>query len=138
MVGRLGLAIASAASATCVASAVGSEPLPTRTSLATVPITPGKLVSRVEETRVDFAPGQIMPRHKHTVPVICFVSRGEFLVKIGDATERRVGVGGVTYEPPQVVVEYFRNSSDREPAQLVCSSLAGDEDKTLNVMLPGP
>lgn len=113
-----------------------AEPIPSRTPLASIAISPAKSVNRVETTRVDFAPGQTMPRHKHTVPVICFVTKGEFLAKIGDAPERRVGLGEVTYEPAGVVVSYFRNGSATKPAQLECSSLAGDEDKTLNVMLP--
>lgn len=113
-----------------------SAPIPTRTPLASIPIAPGKTVTHVETTRVDFAPGQAMPRHEHTVPVVCFVTAGEFLVKIGDSPERRAARGSVTYEPPDTPVEYFRNASRVSPAQLECASLAGDADKTLNVMLP--
>jgi quercetin dioxygenase-like cupin family protein len=110
-------------------------PIPARTPLAVIPIAPDKAVSRVETTRVDFAPGQAMPEHKHTVPVICFVTQGDFLTKIGDAPETRAAQGSVTYEPPQVVVHYFRNASATAPAQLTCASLAGARDKVLNVML---
>ena len=109
--------------------------IPARTPIAVLPIAPAKTVSRVETTRVDFAPGQAMPRHKHTVPVVCFVSAGEFLVKIGDAPEARVAQGSVTLEPPGAIVGYFRNASATRPAQLTCASLAGDADKVLNVML---
>lgn len=118
--------------------AAWAQPIPARTPLVVIPISPGKTVNRVETTRVDFAPGQAMPRHKHTVPVVCFVTQGAFRVKIGDAPERQVGLGEVTYEPPEVVVAYFRNSSATAAAQLECSALAGDEDRTLNVMLPAP
>ena len=110
-------------------------PIPARTPIAVLPIAPAKAVSRVETTRVDFAPGQAMPRHKHTVPVVCFVTAGEFLVKIGDAPEARAAQGSVTLEPAGVVVGYFRNASATAPAQLTCASLAGDADKVLNVML---
>jgi quercetin dioxygenase-like cupin family protein len=109
--------------------------IPSRTPLAVIPIAPGKLVARVETTRVDFLPGQAMPAHKHTVPVICFISKGDFLVRIGDEPERRAPFGTTTYEPPGVTVHYFRNASSTEPAQLQCASLAGAEDKVLNVML---
>jgi hypothetical protein len=34
-----------------------------------------------------------------------------------------------------VTVHYFRNASSTAPAQLQCASLAGAEDKVLNVML---
>lgn len=76
-----------------------------------------------------------MPTHKHTVPVICFISKGDFLVKIGDAPERRAAQGTTTYEAPEVTVHYFKNASVSEPAQLLCTSLAGQDDKVLNIML---
>lgn len=110
-------------------------PIPVRTPIAVLPIAPAKAVSRVETTRVDFAPGQAMPRHKHTVPVVCFVTAGEFRVKIGDAPEARAAQGSATLEPAGVVVGYFRNASATAPAQLTCASLAGDADTVLNVML---
>ena len=116
-------------------AAHAQAPIPTRTPLAIIPVAPGKTVARVETNRVDFLPGQAMPRHKHTVPVICFISKGDFLVKIGDAPERRAAQGTTTYEPAEVVVHYFRNASATEPAQLLCASLAGQDDKVLNVML---
>ncbi len=131
------LALLGLATAPCSA-AFGQSPIPARTPLATIPVAPGKAVSRVETNRVDFLPGQAMPRHKHTVPVICFVSKGDFLVKIGDTPERRAVQGTTTYEAPEVVVHYFKNASATEPAQLLCASLAGQDDKVLNVMLdPG-
>lgn len=131
-----GVLSASLVLAVVLTADASAQTIPTRTPLVTIPITPGKTVDRVETYRVDFAPGHAMPRHKHTVPVICLVSHGAFRVKIGDAPERAVGLGEVTYEPPQVVVGYFRNSSNTDTAQLTCNALANDADKTLNVMLP--
>jgi quercetin dioxygenase-like cupin family protein len=117
-------------------SAAGA--IPVRTPLRVVPIAPGKKVDRVETTRVDFLPGQEMPQHKHNVPVVCFVSKGGFLVSIGADPVKNVPTGDVTFEPAGAIVHYFRNASATEPAQLLCASLAGDEDKVLNVMLPPP
>ncbi|MBA3898035.1 MAG: cupin domain-containing protein [Sphingomonadaceae bacterium] len=111
---------------------------PTRTPIATIPIDPAKEVDRVEATRVDFLPGQIMPMHKHTVPVICFVTAGSFLVKIGDGRERPARVGDVTYEPANTVVNYFQNASATAPGQLMCALLANKRDTVLNVMLDHP
>jgi quercetin dioxygenase-like cupin family protein len=126
-------AVVSGLAATSAAQA--QAPIPTRVPLGVIPVAPGKAVDRVETNRVDFAPGQVMPRHKHTVPVVCFVAKGDFLVKIGDAPERRAQQGATTYEPPEVTVHYFKNASATEPAQLLCASLAGKDDKVLNVML---
>jgi quercetin dioxygenase-like cupin family protein len=118
--------------------AQAQAPIPQRTPLAVLPIAPGKRVDRVETTRVAFQPGQAMPRHKHTVPVVCFVTKGDFLVAIGDRPEVRVAQGGVTFEAAGEIVRYFRNASATAPAELSCASLAGDEDKVLNVMLDDP
>lgn len=109
---------------------------PTRQPLAVIPVAPGKHVDRVETTRVDFAPGQAMPTHKHNVPVICFIAEGSFRTKIGDQPERLAATGATTYEPPGVTIHYFKNASATAPARLLCASLAGAEDKELNVMLP--
>jgi quercetin dioxygenase-like cupin family protein len=128
--------LALAAAAALLASAAQAQaPIPTRHPLATIPVAPGKQVDRVETNRVDFLPGQAMPTHKHTVPVICFVTQGDFRVRIGEAPERVAARGSATYEPPGVTVHYFKNASATEPAQLLCASLAGQEDKELNVML---
>jgi quercetin dioxygenase-like cupin family protein len=122
--------------ASAVAGAAAAQaPIPTRHPLAVTPVSPGKRVDRVETTRVEFAPGQAMPAHKHTVPVVCFVSKGEFRTKIGDQPERTAATGTSTYEPPGVTVPYFKNASATAPAELLCASLAGQEDRELNVML---
>jgi quercetin dioxygenase-like cupin family protein len=127
----LGLALAALPPAFASAQA----PIPTRTPLASFPIAPGKTVSRVETTRVDFLPGQTMPMHKHTVPVVCFVSQGAILVRIGDAPERPAPLGSPTYEAPGQIIHYFKNASTTAPAQLFCAALAGPGDTVLNVML---
>jgi quercetin dioxygenase-like cupin family protein len=112
----------------------GAAPIPQRTPIGSFSIDPVKSVSRVELTQVDFLPGQEMPEHMHPVPVICFVTKGAFLVSIGSAPARSVGVGETTLEPAGAVVHYFRNVS-KSPAQLNCVFLAGPDDKTLSVML---
>jgi len=124
------------AGAALLLSAMATAQAPIRTPLRVFPVDPGKSINRIETTQVDFAPGQIMPRHKHTVPVVCFVTRGAFMVKIGDAPEAPVSEGAVTYELPGVVVGYFRNASTTAPARLGCVALASDADTVLNVMLP--
>jgi quercetin dioxygenase-like cupin family protein len=116
-------------------AALAQSAIPERTPMAILPVTPGKLVSRVETTRVAFQPGQAMPTHSHTVPVVCFVTKGDFLVSIADRPERRVAQGGVTFEGPGEIVHYFKNASATAPAELTCASLAGSDDKVLNVML---
>lgn len=109
--------------------------IPVRTPIGSLPIVPSKAVAHVELTRVDFLPGQEMPEHMHPVPVVCFVTKGRFLVSIGASPVRRVDVGDTTLEPAGTVVHYFRNISSKDPGQLNCASLAGPDDKVLSVML---
>ena len=108
---------------------------PIRTPVQRFDIVPAKSVARVEMVRVDFLPGQQMPEHMHTVPVVCFVSKGAFLVSIGTAPVRRVELGQTTLEPAKTIVHFFRNASSKEPAQLNCAFLAGNTDQELSVML---
>lgn len=124
--------------AAALAASAAAAPIPVRQPLGTLPIAPGKQVDRVETNRVAFAPGQEMPRHKHNVPVVCFVTRGAFLVSIGAAPVRSVHAGDVTLEPAGAIVNYFRNASSKAPAELLCAALAGKEDRELNVMLAPP
>jgi quercetin dioxygenase-like cupin family protein len=112
--------------------------IPVRTPIGSFPIVPAKPITHVELTRVDFLPGQEMPEHMHPVPVICFVTKGSFLVSIGASSVRRANVGETTIEPAGTVVHYFRNASPKDPAQLNCASLAGPDDKVLSVMLEEP
>jgi quercetin dioxygenase-like cupin family protein len=110
-------------------------PIPIRTPIGSLPVTPPKPVTQVEMTRVDFLPGQTMPEHVHPVPVACVVSKGSFAASIGRDPVRLVTVGQTTIEPAGVVVHYFRNLSTRRTAQLYCATLAGPNDKQLSVML---
>ena len=118
-----------------IAAAATAPPIPVRTPIGSFPIDPTKSVTRVEMTRVDFLPGQAMPEHLHPVPVVCVVAKGSFEASIGRAPVRRVNVGDTTIERAGEVVHYFRNLSNREPAQLYCTILAGPSDKQLSVML---
>jgi quercetin dioxygenase-like cupin family protein len=118
------------------AEAQDAAPIPTRTPLTSFEIAPAKAVARVDATRVDFAPGQAMPRHMHPVPVVCFAARGDFRYRIGDGPEQTAKQGTATLEPAGAVVDYFANGSATEPAELLCAVLAGPDDKTTSVMLP--
>jgi len=112
-----------------------AAPIPTRTPIGSLAVAPGKTVSHVEMTRVDFLPGQVMPEHLHPVPVVCVVSKGTFEASIGRSPPRRVSVGETTIEPAGEIVHYFRNLSKSTPAQLYCAALAGPDDRQLSVML---
>ncbi len=110
--------------------------LPVRVPLGEVPLPETKSVERVIVMRVNFAPGQAMPRHVHPAPVVCLVEHGRFSAQIGNAPAREVGTGEVTLEPANVEIGWFRNLSATEPASLICTFLAGHDDHELSRMLP--
>jgi quercetin dioxygenase-like cupin family protein len=119
-----------------LALAQAAANLPVRVPLGEVPLPEPKSVERIIVMRVNFAPGQEMPRHVHPAPVVCLVETGSFSVQIGEAQERTVHVGDVTLEPANVPVGWFRNLSETNPASLVCTFLAGHDDHELSRMLP--
>ena len=117
------------------AGSAAGAPIPIRTPIGSFPIDPTKAVTRVDMTRVEFLPGEAMPEHMHPVPVVCVVSKGNFLASIGAAPERKLSVGDTTIERAGEVVHYFRNASASRPGQLFCTILVGRDDKELSVML---
>ena len=116
-------------------AAVAAAPIPTLTPIGSFPSEPANPDTHIDTTRVDFLPGQEMPKHMHPVPVVCFVARGTFLVSIGSAPVRTVKVGDTTIERAGEIVNYFRNASATDAAQLYCATLAGPGDKQLSIML---
>lgn len=110
--------------------------LPVRVPMGEVTLPQPKTVARVVVMRVEFGPGQAMPRHVHPAPVVCVVERGSFRARIGDAPARSVHVGDVTLEPAGVEIGWFRNESATSPASLICTFLAGPDDRELSRMLP--
>jgi quercetin dioxygenase-like cupin family protein len=115
--------------------ALAAAPPIVRTPVASFAVDPAKSVTQAQMFRAVVAPGQAVPPHYHPAPVVCFVEKGSFAYKIGDAPEARVSEGGAAYEPAKTPVHYFRNESATEPAQLACVFLAGPDDKTLSVPL---
>ena len=113
-----------------------ADNLPVRVPLGEVPLPEPKSVERVVVMRVNFAPGQAMPRHVHPAPVVCLVETGSFSAQIGDMPARNVQTGEVTLEPANVPIGWFRNLSATSPASLICTFLAGHDDHELSRMLP--
>jgi len=76
-----------------LALAQAAPALPVRVPLGDVPLPEAKTVERVLVMRVNFAPGQEMPRHVHPAPVVCMVENGSFSAQIGTAPAQTLRVG---------------------------------------------
>jgi quercetin dioxygenase-like cupin family protein len=118
------------------AAAAASTAIPVRVPLGEVALPEPKTVVRAIVMRVDFAPGQEMPRHVHPAPVVCIVEKGRFNAQIGDLPARSYRPGEVTLEPANVEIGWFRNESKAALASLLCTFLAGPDDHELSRMLP--
>lgn len=110
--------------------------LPVRVPMGEVALPAPKTIDHVIVMRVNFAPGQAMPRHVHPAPVVCVVEHGSFNAQIGDGPPQTYGEGEVTLEPANVAIGWFRNESADHPASLICTFLAGAGDHELSRMLP--
>jgi quercetin dioxygenase-like cupin family protein len=113
-----------------------AQDLPVRVPMGEVALPAPKTIDHVIVMRVNFAPGQAMPRHVHPAPVVCIVEHGRFNAQIGDAAAHDYGEGEVTLEPANVPIGWFRNLSATQPASLLCTVLAGAGDHELSRMLP--
>src|SRR4051812_37347237 len=118
------------------AAAAAAPAIPVRVPLGEAALPEPKTVVRAIVMRVEFAPGQAMPRHVHPAPVVCLIEKGRFNAQIGGAPARSYAQGEVTLEPANVEVAWFRNETSKTPASLVCTFLAGPDDHELSRMLP--
>ena len=102
----------------------------TREPLATLQITPGKAVDRVEVKKLTITPGGKTNPHSHPGPVISYVVQGVLIVKIAGGEEKTFKPGEVIYEPGNTVIEKFDNASATEPVVFIADYLlsAGDTE----------
>jgi quercetin dioxygenase-like cupin family protein len=116
-------------------TSASTDALPVRTAATNFTIAPAKLVTHIQTAAHLYSPGQEMPEHVHSVPVVCFVTKGAFIVSIGAAPPRRADVGEAILEPVGTVTHLIRNASGRRTAELGCAFLAGSDDGSLTAML---
>src|SRR3954471_10784367 len=95
------------------AAAAAAPAIPVRVPLGEAALPEPKTVVRAIVMRVEFAPGQAMPRHVHPAPVVCLIEKGRFNAQIGGAPARSYAQGEVTLEPANVEVAWFRNESPK-------------------------
>ena len=103
----------------------------TREPLATLQITPGKPVDRVEVKKLTITPGGKTNPHTHPGPVISYVVQGSLIVKIAGGEEKTFKPGEVIYEPGNTTIEKFDNASPTEPAVFITDYLLSADDKEI-------
>lgn len=86
-------------------------------------------VSKVEIQEISFPAGQLAPKHMHPCPVVGYIKSGSVLFQVEGKDPVILKAGDSFYEPKQVAILHFDNSSKDEPMSFVAFYLKeGDEE----------
>jgi quercetin dioxygenase-like cupin family protein len=136
---------ASAAQVNVIATSMGARAMaitgtPTtgqvlRHDLLTAALGGGRVVDRVEIKRIELAPGQSTGPHRHPCPVVGHILSGSIQFQIEGRPAKTLRAGDAFFEPANLRIRSFDNSSPREPATFVAFYLLGVEDRDIIEML---
>ncbi|HEY2364598.1 MAG TPA: cupin domain-containing protein [Candidatus Angelobacter sp.] len=123
--------------ATALSQATAQMPPPVkRAPIVKHNISPDKNVTSVSVVRIDYEPAQRTGRHIHPMPVVGYVLKGAFVVKIAGGEQIHYTAGQSIYEPADTIIEQFDNDSSTKPAVLIAHYLAGPGQTELVRILP--
>jgi quercetin dioxygenase-like cupin family protein len=106
-----------------------------RTDLLTATLEADASIERVEIKRVDLAPGQVVPLHRHPCAVVGYIARGTIRFQIEGESERELHASVAFFEPKDTVIAHFDNVSESEPASFIAFYLLGAGESRLIEML---
>ncbi len=69
--------------------------------------------------RVELAPGEVSPAHRHNADVFAYVLEGSIITQVEGRESQTVHAGEVFYESPTDLHRGSRNASTTEPATLL-------------------
>jgi quercetin dioxygenase-like cupin family protein len=112
------------------------EPPPiVRTALLEATLQPGTEIERVKVVRVELAPGQQAGLHLHPCPVVGWVIAGEIRFQVGEGPVVTLHPADAFFEPANVRIPHFDNSSQIETATFIaCYLLAPDEGRLIEML----
>ena len=106
-----------------------------RHALLTATLQAETKVERVEVLRVELAPAQPAGLHRHPCPVVGWVIAGAIRFQVADGPMLILQAGDAFFEPANVPILHFDNSSDTEPAAFIaCYLLAPGEDQLIEML----
>lgn len=106
-----------------------------RHDLLTAALGNGRVVDRVEIKRIELAPGQSTGPHRHPCPVVGHILAGSIRFQIEGRPAKTLRAGDAFFEPANLRIRSFDNSSAREPATFVAYYLLGAEERDIIEML---
>jgi len=106
-----------------------------RHDLLTAVLGNSQVVDRVEIKRIELVPGQATGPHRHPCPVVGHILSGSIRFQIEGRPAKTLRAGDAFFEPANLRIRSFDNSSARKPATFVAYYLLGDGDREIIEML---
>jgi quercetin dioxygenase-like cupin family protein len=112
------------------------EPSPVlRKALLGANLAPETVIERVEMARVELAPGQPAGLHRHPCPVVGWVVAGVIRFQVADGPVVTLRTGDAFFEPANVRIPHFDNSSETDAAVFIaCYLLPPGEDRLIEML----
>lgn len=112
------------------------EPPPiARTALLNATLQAATEIERVEVARVELAPAQPAGLHLHPCPVVGWVVAGVIRFQVADGPAVTLQAGDAFFEPANVPIPHFDNSSETEAAVFIaCYLLAPGEQRLIEML----
>jgi quercetin dioxygenase-like cupin family protein len=113
-----------------------SEPPPVvRQALLNATLQADTEVERVKVARVELAPAQPAGLHLHPCPVVGWVVAGLIRFQVADGPVVLLRAGDAFFEPADLPIPHFDNSSETEPAVFIaCYLLPPGEDRLIEML----
>lgn len=91
-------------------------------------------VTAVDVREITFKPNQRTGRHKHPCPVIGYIAEGEAILQIEGQPPQQLPVGSAFYEPADVVIVRFDNSSGTSPMKFIAHYLLNGNQELIEML----
>jgi quercetin dioxygenase-like cupin family protein len=106
-----------------------------RRTLLNATLQAGTEIERVEVARVELAPAQPAGLHLHPCPVIGWIVAGVIRFQVADGPVVTLQAGDAFFEPANVRIPHFDNSSETEAAVFIaCYLLAPGEHRLIEML----
>jgi Uncharacterized conserved protein, contains double-stranded beta-helix domain len=91
-------------------------------------------VTAVDVREITFKPNQHTGRHKHACPVIGYIAEGEAVLQIEGQPPQQLRAGSAFYEPADVIIARFDNSSATSPMKFIAHYLLNGNQELIEML----
>lgn len=94
-----------------------------------------RVIKKVDAREINFQPGQKAGYHKHPCPVVGYIVSGSVSFQVEGDTLKTLKAGDAFFEPANMPIVHFDNTSETEPLRFVAYYLLNKETGLIQ-MLP--